>query len=258
MRAKIIVLALLSFRAAGAQRPEILFDSEYGGYGSRALVSHQTVTISTLERWYQTHLSHLDETLILYVFRGEYDFVHGFDAQGHTDNDYASWLAKYYAEVNVQPINMGEIVKVGHDVLARTINAGRYEQKVLSGNDPLVCWPGSRNCRILWIDGGGVPPGQERRYKRPMIDLYIREQPVPDPVRAVAECYRLRRRFNTRLLFVSFRSDNWFIEDALFPVIFPFVADRHIGDLKAVRSAPEIGCVPLDNNTFRCIPVEAR
>lgn len=111
---------------------------------------------------------------------------------------------------------------------------------------------------ILWINGGGVPPGQKRRYKRPMIDLYIREQPVPDPVRAVAECYRLRRRFNTRLLFVSFRSDNWFIEDASFPVILPFVADRHIGDLKAVRSAPEIGCVPLDTNAFRCIPVEAR
>ena len=61
------------------------------------------------------------------------------------------------------------------------------------------------------------------------------------------------RRFKTKQLFVSFRSDDWFIGDDGFPVVYPFIRDRHIPDLQAVKDAPEIGCVvPTHQNLFKC------
>ena len=53
---------------------------------------------------------------------------------------------------------------------------------------------------------------------------------------------------------ISFRSDDWFIFDESFPVIYPFIRDPQITDVGAVKDAPEITCYrPGNQNSFNCL-----
>jgi hypothetical protein len=252
-KTNIITISLLALTildaAYGAN--EIIFNDRYGQFRTEALVSGAATTFSSVEELYGTRMGNADRVEILRVFGSQQD-SRVLSGKGHTDNDYASWLAEYKLQLKLPPVEMAEIIKIGNNVLARAYNAGRYEQKVLSGEDPLSCWHGSNDCRIIWINihGHAEDVGQPEHA---VVDLYIVQQPLPNIAQAVSECVRLHERFKTKWLFISFRSDDWFILDTEFPVIYPFIRDRRIPDLKAVKDEPEIVCtVPLNQNSFKC------
>jgi hypothetical protein len=246
----ISLLALTILDAAyGAN--EIIFNDRYGQFRTEALVSGAATTVSSVEELYRTRMRNADRVEILRVFGSQQDTRPLF-GKVHTENHYASWLYLYKMELKLPPVEMAEIIKIGNNVLARASNAGRYEQKVLSGEDPLPCWHGSNDCRITWINIHGHAE-DVGKPEHAVIQLYIKQQPLPNAAQAVSECVRLQERFKTKQLFISFRSDDWFILDTGFPVVYPFIRDRRIRDFKAVKDAPEIVCaVPINQNSFDC------
>ncbi|HEX4230476.1 MAG TPA: hypothetical protein VHZ07_17505 [Bryobacteraceae bacterium] len=252
----ISLLALIILDVAyGAN--EIIFSHRYGQFRTEALVSGAATSVSSVEELYRSRMGTADRVELLRVFRSPKD-SRVLSGKGHTDNDYASWLAEYKLQLKLPPVELAEIIKIGNNVLARASNAGRYEQKLLSGEDPLSCWHGSNDCRIIWmnIQGHAEDVGEPEHA---VIELYIEQQPLPNIAQAVSECARLQERFKTKWLFISFRSDDWFILDTDFPVIYPFIHDRRIPDLKAVKDAAEIVCVgPLNQNSFKCSSMRIR
>jgi hypothetical protein len=247
----IISLLALTILDAAYGANEIIFSHQYGPFRTEALVSGAATTVSSVEELYRTRMGTAHRVELLQLFRSPKD-SRVLSGKGHTDNDYASWLAEYKLQLKLPPVEIAEVIKIGNDVLARAFNAGRYEQKVLSGEDPLPCWHGSNDCRIIWINIHGHAE-DEGKPEHAVIELYIKQQPLPNVAQAVSECVRLQERFKTKQLFISFRSDDWFILDTGFPVIYPFIRDQRIRDLKAVKDAPEIVCVgPGNQNSFKC------
>jgi hypothetical protein len=146
---------------------------------------------------------------------------------------------------------MGEIVQVGSDAVVRTVENGKFEQKVVSGNNPLTCIPMESGCEVIWVSIGIIPPHQERKFLRPKISLFARTEKLPTIPEAERLTRALQRRFDTQLLTVSFRTDSWFIEDTEFPVVYPFRTGRGVIDPGGIDVHREVMCLAVAAE-FRC------
>jgi hypothetical protein len=253
-RTAITVLAACTMVRAAPQL-DVTSERNIGEFTSKVISLGEPVTILGLERIFRTNFDGASiSTIDVFPSREIPDFV--LTGKGATENDYDSWLERYQSIVREAEPDMGEIVKVDHDVLARTIRAGRYEEKVLSGRNPLLCDFGSPECRITWIRIGIVPPILEGKYRCPLVHLFVQDRSVPSIAEALKITGRLQRRFHTRLLTVSFRTDEWFVEDTEFPVVYPF-RSRNPVDLEMIRKGPEVTCVSVDRPT-KCGPILMR
>ena len=102
---------------------EIIFNDQYGQFRTEALVSGAATTVSSVEELYRTRMGNADRVEILRVFGSQKD-SRVLSGKGHTDTDYSSWFAEYKLELNLPPIEMAEIIKIGNNVLARAVERG--------------------------------------------------------------------------------------------------------------------------------------
>jgi len=233
-----------------------MFEGSIDGIFTKRIIAVRPVTMPQLENLFQTDVHASDVVSEITLFPSARTAALVLGGKGHTENDYASWLAQYRLAMKEPPVDMGEIVKVGQDAIARTVRDGKYEEKILSGKNPLRCEWGSRDCRIIWISIGIAPAELRNRFKNPSIRLFVRDRSVPTTEEALKISMQLQQRFHTRFLSVSFRSDEWFVEDLWFPVIYPF-DERHSADLAKIRTAPEVVCT-TDGGESHCGPIEMR
>ena len=192
-RTNIAIISLFALTILGVAygaKEEIIFNNQYGQFRTEALISGAATTVSSLEELYRTRMGNADQIALLRVFGSLKDSL-VLSGKGHTDSDYSSWLEEYKLQLKLPPVDIAEIIKIGNDVLARASNAGRYEQKILSGEDPLRCWHGSNDCRIIWINIRGYAE-HGPKPEHALIELYIRQQPLPNIGEAVGECVRLQ------------------------------------------------------------------
>jgi hypothetical protein len=222
---------------------EVLIDKEIGGIRFAAMISDSPITIGVLEKLNNRQRA-ASVLSVIQVFRNKESALQLLGGKGATDLDgRAVWHHKYLTDADKVAPDIGEVVQVGKDVLVRTFQEGRYSEAIVSGRNPLVCEESSEGCKIIWISVGRVPPHQEEIYDRPRVHLFVRTKLLPNLSQAQRLTSSLQKRFATKLLSVSFRTDEWFVEDSDYPVIYPFKAAAQPSDLEKVDVRAEVICV---------------
>ena len=251
---RLSIVIVLTALATGATSPDILSDRDVGGIRNSVVVLSEPPTITGLEKLYAAKAGKPYVVSVSQFFQSKFDASEVLSGKGATDLDSAAWYKQYKEYLKHAPENMGEIIQVGSDALIRTIQAGKFQQKGVSGNNPLTCISGESGCEIIWIRIGIIPPHQEKKYLRPRISLFARTEHLPSTQESERLAHALQRRFDTELLTVSFRTDSWFIEDAEFPISYPFKSNPRIVGPGEIDIRHEVTCVAVGAD-FRCSKV---
>jgi len=176
--------------------------------------------------------------------------------KGRTENDYSDWLQQYNAAIKSAPQDMGRLSELEMMYWPElfTVAAMRRRFWVPAILSVRLGIAGLPDCLDRYREnssksGKPLQPTESfpvcsgrRNPKSPASKVYVRS---------------FKKALPTLLLSVSFRLDEWFIQETEFPVIYPFLENPRIADIDSVRLAPEVSCIS-SGKEFRCGQVEMR
>lgn len=150
---------------------------------------------------------------------------------------------------------MAQVLGLGKDALLRYRDATGLKEKILAGTkDPTLFRVSGIEFRLVHFK---LTIGSETMLPtgRYVLDLFFTKVSGQMSVRACATIVEgIRQRSSVKNLGVKFRSDTWFLQDALFPYFYPFVADLKVPD--ALRSqyirGSKLGCYVGMGQSISC------
>lgn len=226
MKAILVFIWLLLGEAASTYAQEqILFDEGNDRYWSKSvIVPEERFTVPEVEAMGQTFLNEVAEGRILVQLSV---FTSGEEAAMNADfnrESYAQWRA-YYDRVAQRPLRMAQVTAIRGNAVLRVRRAdGTVLRRVLSGKDPLHIESDGVDFEILVL-----------RFRRGTI--FDRCQPAGTLSPAIAHVMtdspltagtcdhvtdELTELLGTKILFVGFKNDHWFITSGGYPVIYQF------------------------------------
>jgi hypothetical protein len=225
-------------------RSEVLFSNREGGIAYTALISARPLTAtgnaSALSRFRKPS----DTVSQLQVFSNRTLAAAILNGKGATDLDEQQWYSRYleYAARHLTG-DVAEVLRVGNDVAARFVVKGKSYKKILAGGDPYRCESMIPGCEIIWITVGRIPPGDEGPGVAPMIYLFVKTTSPVTATEAQLISRNLQARFITNFLVVAFRTDEWFVTDLAFPIMYPFRASQVVVDPQQIAIRDDHSCV---------------
>jgi hypothetical protein len=166
-----------------------------------------------------------------------------------SDITYQVWKGQF-DEQRTQPLPGAELISYGASsaMLFRS-PSGVTESKILRGADPRVFDSLTCSAELLYVSA--APPSYNERVDSPQATFYFRsaKEPTEQCARELAQGLSTKTRIRAFDLWL--RSDAWFIEDELFPILYAFDNSRtppSEADYKASKTA---GCV-LAAGKFSC------
>jgi hypothetical protein len=254
IKSRLSIAIVVTALTRGASPQDVLVNRQINGIRNSVLIESEPTTIQGLERFYALDSGRPYIASVTDIFRTKFDASQVLNGRGATDLDTSVWYKQYADYSRRRPEGMGEIIEIGKDAVLRTIKSGKFEQKVVSGRNPLVCGTEENGCEVIWISIGIIPPHQEKTFSRPKISLFVRTKHLPSLTESQRLAEALRHRFDTQLLTVSFRTDEWFLLDSEFPVVYPFRTDPKIIRPSDIDVRNEVICVSV-GAPFRCSKV---
>jgi len=138
---------------------------------------------------------------------------------------------------------MAEILAIGKNAAMRIRDEqGNVSTKVLQGSDPYVFHACGEDLSLIHLGMHEPlrPPNYEKSYVSLHFFFVVTVQPDEKLTRCVVK--EVRRLSNISDVNVNIRTDPWFIDESLFPVISPFLSEIRPPSKDEYESAPQWHC----------------
>lgn len=196
---------------------------EKEGFHQIAVIGNEYLDVQKLRSLYESRRRTTDRVFIIYALENSLDASRMLTGVGATDVEFEGWSRLYHSVPAPNKLQMMQLVAIGSDVVVEAVDGLKVSRFVLSGKDPMLFEIAGRKCQIL-----------ELHWTRPLIELHkgvgtplnvsvpLRTDILPTVIEAEAITREIQRRLNYVNVFVHIRTDTWFIEDASYPLWFPF------------------------------------
>ena len=236
----------------------IVFDRQDEDVRAIAAVGSKFMSSSGLEELSRDlrSASHVPpRVLIISAFATSADASQTISGKGRTEMTYGEAVALLRAAQARGTFRMMRLFSVGDNTVMQSVNGTKVSRSVLVGADPTLFEVAGRSCEILEIYFRRLPRPIRPDGRNPLlIDAYLTTDRLPTVIEAEAITRNIQRLLRHQFVFAHIRSDQWFLEDAGFPLWYPFSTSVTPPTYGEYASRGEVYC-SSDESAIHCARV---